>query len=159
MAKKRGSKKLGRPAKFTTHRVNVSFRLQQHIYEEIKKTGAAAGRSISEEIERRIERLSEWVKEHGTVQKMAAEAHAKAQKVVEDARVEAQKMLAEADEVIASGKEAALHDWRIQPVAGRAGVYVDVDKINPQEMVELNPALETIIERVILRTLEKAKQS
>ena len=66
-------------------------------------------------------------------------------------------LMREADEAMRGGKEAALRAWGFQPVGGRPGLWVETDKIAPQEMVALNPALEALIEKVVLRTLERAK--
>lgn len=52
----KGKRRRGRPAKFTEPRTSLSFRLQRHLYDQVKAASAKTGRSISEELERRIER-------------------------------------------------------------------------------------------------------
>jgi hypothetical protein len=69
------------------------------------------------------------------------------------------KMLADARKIIAGEREAALRQWGFLPVGGRPGVWVESDKIKPDAMLALNPELESFVERIVTRTLEKAKDS
>lgn len=53
-----GSPTFGAPT--LRKRPNLTIRLTAKLYEEIQKAAEAAGRSLSEEVERRLERAAEW---------------------------------------------------------------------------------------------------
>jgi hypothetical protein len=90
----------GRPAKFAEPRINLSFRLQRSIYDEVKAVAHDAGLSISEEIERRLRHIADWEEAFGTARKLV-ETH---------------------EEVTAAGFEAALRYKGYQPVTTDQGV-------------------------------------
>jgi len=69
----------GRPAKFNEPRMTVSCRLQAAYYDDVKAVASQHGRSISEEIERRLDRFAEWEKQFGDVRKLMDHATATAQ--------------------------------------------------------------------------------
>ena len=132
---KRGAKKrVGRPE---GKRPVIAMRIDPDLYKKLAQSAAKRKIPIAADAANRLEQSFQW-----------------------DQTAEGQKKLvADHQDVIAKGKEAAMQEWRIQPVVGRDGLFVDIDKIKPHEMVALNPALESLIEQVVLRTLEKARQS
>jgi hypothetical protein len=130
--KKAARKRAARP----TRRPVIAMRVHNPLYEQIKNSAAKRHLSISEEAENRLQQSFQW-----------------------DQTAEGQKnLIAAAEHVIAGGKEAAMRQWGMVPVGGRPGHWIEADKVDHQEMIALNPALETLIERVVIRTLEKAKQ-
>lgn len=120
-----------------TQKADIKIRLTEALRAKIEKAAKTRGVSMNSEM---IDRLS--------VSFERAEA---AQNV--------QEWLADARKVVQQGRDQALRSWGFVPVTGRPGHWIESDKLTQQEMVALNPALETLIERVVLRTLEKAKSS
>jgi len=126
-------KRAGRPVTFESPRVSIAARLQTPLHERIKRDAENAGWSVSREIERRLERSFEWEEQFGSIKQL----HDDAQRVIN------------------RGREGALAQWGIKPVAGRRGLYFEGDSI-PDDLVALNPALETLIERAAERAVEMA---
>lgn len=123
--------------------IQLKVRMGEPLRAQLDKSARQRGPrgiSLNAEIVNRLEQSFYWDKEYGDAVKMA------------------NKIIADAREVSAGEKDIALRKMGIHPVIGRPGHFVEIDKIKPTEMIELNPALETLIERIVVRTLEKAKQ-
>jgi hypothetical protein len=126
-------KRVGRPA---GKRPVIAMRIHPDLYRQLEQSAARRKIPIAEDAANRIQQSFHWDTAIGSVKKLEAQA----------------------DEVIASGKESALRYWGFQPVLGRSGHWVETDKLQPEQLLALNPQLETIIERIVLSTLEKAKK-
>jgi hypothetical protein len=122
---------VGRPK--TGPRPVIAMRMHPNLYAEVLASAAARRLSIAEEAARRIQQSFDWDRTHG----------------------EANKLIADAQEVIAGGKEVALRRCGIHPVIGRPGLWVEIDKISLEEIVALNPMLENLVETLVARILEK----
>jgi hypothetical protein len=73
---KAAKKPRGRPPKAPEkgRRQNYTFRLHDETRERLVKSAAAANRSLSEEIEWRVEQLFQWEQAFGDIQTMLAQA-------------------------------------------------------------------------------------
>jgi hypothetical protein len=116
-------------------RTSIAARLQADLHERIKRDASAAGRSISEEIERRLERSFEWEAQFGDIK----------------------KMMRDAEETIKRGAEAQLRHWGWREVVGRDGMWIAPD-VPMETYVALNPQIESMIERAATRAVELALQ-
>lgn len=109
---KTAKKKVGRPSKYANPRLTLTFRLQQDRYEAIKAEAEKNGRSISEEIERRLDRISEW-------EKSFESAH---------------RLLRDAETVSAVRLRSTLRDNGFQPVSTMRGIVWLEPGLNPYEV-------------------------
>ena len=73
---KAAKKTRGRPPKAPEKgkRQNYTFRLHDETRERLVEAAAAANRTLSEEIERRVERSFEWERAYGEIESMLAQA-------------------------------------------------------------------------------------
>jgi hypothetical protein len=131
---KRGSRKrVGRPA---GQRPMIAMRVDPDLYRDLEHSAARRKIPIAHDAANRLRQSFHWDQAFG----------------------EQKKLIADTRQAIAKNKEAALRDWGFQPVAGRDGLWVESVKIKPAEMLALNPALEIMIERIVILTLEKMKE-
>ena len=132
-------KKPGPPPRYAPgKRPTLTFRVREDLHQQLKDTAAASGRSISEEVERRVEESLEEENANGTLRAMLHRA---------------------GWQKIAGVRPA--------PGTHTMTVYVDPESIRPVEFKDpeseaqrysaLDPALEEAIERAVIRALEKAK--
>jgi hypothetical protein len=84
MAKQQKPKRRGRPAKFGPRR-NFNFRLSEKLHERLTDSAAKEGRSLSEELEMRINRDFAWEDAKGEIETMTVQAAA----ALDAARVQA----------------------------------------------------------------------
>jgi hypothetical protein len=130
-------KKVGRPAKYQEPRVSIAARLQSNVYDRIKEEAERKGRSISEQIEHRLTLSFQW----------------------EDSEGAARKFLEETMAVQKSGFKAALRHAGYIPIHDINGTFwaepgMEVGKFTGV----INPAIEEVIERVVMRALKKASE-
>jgi hypothetical protein len=115
-----------------TQRADIKIRLTEGLRSKIEKAAKQRGVSMNAEM---IERISRTIAK-------------------DDAEGDVRQWMADARDVIGKGRDAALRAWGFQPVAGRPGLWIESDKIRPQEMIALNPELEALIERAAERAVE-----
>jgi hypothetical protein len=128
--------KPGWPAIYENPRTSIAARLQAPLHERIKRDAEASGRSISEEIERRLERSFEWDEAHGS----------------------AQELLQKARDVTASNLVSKLRDASYQLIRtpkGKLWAEPGMD-IGHLDFV-LPPAVEDAIEAAVIRAMTKAR--
>lgn len=112
----------------------IAGRVSPDLHKRIKDSAKASGRSMSEELAFRAEQAFNFEAGFESIRK-----------------VRAQEEL-----IIRLGRDAALTQWKIRPMPGRPGWFYEGD-VPPHEMVALNPAIESLIEKVVDRTVRKLK--
>jgi hypothetical protein len=130
-------RKVGRPPRYSEPRISIAARLQAGLYEQIKCDAEATGRSISEEIERRLNLSFEWQRAEGDVR----------------------KWLADSDAAIKNGFKSALRQAGYQPIHDINGTFwaepgMEIGKFTGV----INPAIEDAIERIVERAMLKVNK-
>ena len=127
---KRSSKKrpVGRPR---GKRPMIAMRIDHDLFGQLEVSAKARKIPVAADAANRLRQSFDWDKQFGSISELQAHE----------------------ERVIASGKVEAMRAWGIEHVRGRPGHFVETSKISQEEIVALNPALEALIERVVLRTL------
>jgi hypothetical protein len=64
--------KVGRPAKTARRRPNLTIRITEKMYGDLQAAAEVSGRSLSEEVEQRLERAAAWERVFESVEKFKA---------------------------------------------------------------------------------------
>lgn len=130
MEKRAKKKRVGRPE---GRRPVIAMRVHPDLYKDLAASAEKRKITLAEDAANRLRQSFDWDKAFG----------------------DTRKMMADHDKVLEGGRDSALRQWGFQPVIGRPGHWVETDKIKPEQMLALDPALENFIERIVERTLQR----
>jgi hypothetical protein len=142
----KAKRSVGRPAKYAGKRPTITFRLPTETYERVRDSAAQNQMSISEELERRVQRSFEWEAQFGDVKALMAQAEETMKKGLESAMRQAGYQRIRTDQGVIWAEPAM--------DASRLSVSAHASEIARA----LEPAIDQIVERAIARVLKKENE-